>query len=63
MSQESETALPIRGEVIITDGSPRFLEKDAPDSPVELKPIKVTVVAALGVVAYDIAPALHLASP
>jgi len=37
----SQTALPIRAEVIITDEGPRFLEKNAPDIPVELKPIKV----------------------
>jgi hypothetical protein len=41
MTQESDAALPIRAEVIITDESPRFLEKDAPDSPVRLTPIKV----------------------
>jgi hypothetical protein len=41
MSQESDAALPIRAEVIITDESPRFLEKDGPDSPVRLTPIKV----------------------
>jgi hypothetical protein len=29
-------------EVIITEESPRFLEKQAPDSPIELHPIKVT---------------------
>ncbi len=41
ISLASETPLPIRAEVILTDQNPRFLEKNAPDSPVELKPIKV----------------------